>query len=503
MTVINTNTASINAQFNLNKVNQEMEKAMEQLSSGKRINSAADDAAGLAISTRMESNIRGMNQAIRNASDTQALIDTVEGAQDETMNLMQRMRELAVQAANDTNSAADRQSLHDEVVQLRTEIDRIAATTTWAGINLLDGTFAGKTFQIGAMGGETIAVSQDAMTSAALGEFNFETTAFDIAASTDSSTDNVATKFTVTGKDGSAEALFGTGATAKSAAAAVNADTGSTGVSAKAHTAIRVSFAAAGGDPVTQTSFSLNGGGTAVSISATVTDKDDLSSLLTAINSNSGTTKVTAEFDSGDKSKLILRQAEGDDIVMLDFDANDGAASPVENQLAVEVQSNYEGSSFTTGTTLVSGGNNDTRLTGVVKMSSAKEFTVVEDLGVASTSFLGATKSAAATLDKVSDVNISTRLGAQEALSVIDMALEKIGSSRGELGAVSNRLDSTIANLSNIVIQTTSAQSRIEDADFAKVTGDLTKSQIMSQAATAMLAQANASKQGVLSLLQG
>ena len=175
----------------------------------------------------------------------------------------------------------------------------------------------------------------------------------------------------------------------------------------------------------------------------------------------------------------------------------------VENQLAVEVQSNYEGSSFTTGTTLISGGNNDTRLTGVVKMSSAKEFTVVEDLGTTSTSFLDATKSGAATLDKVSDVNIATRLGAQEALSVIDMALEKIGSSRGELGAVSNRLDSTIANLSNIVIQTTSAQSRIQDADFAKVTGDLTKSQIMSQAATAMLAQANASKQGVLSLLQG
>ena len=144
--------------------------------------------------------------------------------------------------------------------------------------------------------------------------------------------------------------------------------------------------------------------------------------------------------------------------MMLDFDADDGTT---ENQLTVEVQSNYEGSSFTTGTTLVSGSasvTNDTRLTGVVKMSSAKEFTVVEDLGIASTSFLGGTKSAAATLDKVSDINISTRLGAQEALSVIDMALEKIGSSRGELGAVSNRLDSTIANLSNIVIQTTSAQ---------------------------------------------
>jgi len=339
------------------------------------------------------------------------------------------------------------------------------------------------------------------MNSASIGEFSAETTAFVIAASTDSSTDNAATKFTVTGKDGSADASFGAGATAKSAAAAVNADTVSTGVSAKAHTAIRISFASAGNDPITQTSFSLNGGGTAVSISATVTDKDDLSALLTAINSNSGTTLVTAEFDSGDKSKLILRQASGDDIVINDFDADDGTT---ENQLTVAVQSNYEGSSFTTGTDLVSGGSNDTRATGVVKLSSAKEFVFTETGGgTAATAFLGASTSAAATLDKVSAINISTRLGAQEALSVIDKALEAIASSRGELGAVSNRIDSTVANLTNIVTNTESSRSRIVDADFAAETSNLTKAQILSQAATAMLAQANASKQSVLSLLQG
>jgi len=499
--VINTNTAAMVAQAAQAKTNKAMDTAMERLSTGQRINAAADDAAGLAIATRMEANVRGMNQAIRNASDAQSLIDTMEGAQDETMNLMQRIRELAVQSANDTNSAADRQSLHDEVIQLRTEIDRIAATTTWAGQKLLDGTFAGKTFQIGAVGGETISVNQNAMNSASIGEFSAETTAFVIAASTDSSTDNAATKFTVTGKDGSADASFGAGATAKSAAAAVNADTVSTGVSAKAHTAIRISFASAGNDPITQTSFSLNGGGTAVSISATVTDKDDLSALLTAINSNSGTTLVTAEFDSGDKSKLILRQASGDDIVINDFDADDGTT---ENQLTVAVQSNYEGSSFTTGTDLVSGGNNDTRATGVVKLSSAKEFVFTETGGgTAATAFLGASTSAAATLDKVSAINISTRLGAQEALSVIDKALEAIASSRGELGAVSNRIDSTVANLTNIVTNTESSRSRIVDADFAAETSNLTKAQILSQAATAMLAQANASKQSVLSLLQG
>ena len=149
---------------------------MERLSTGQRINSAADDAAGLAISTRMGANISGMNQAIRNALDAQSLIDTAEGAQTETMNLMQRMRELAVQSANDTNSQSDREALNDEIVQLRTEIDRIASTTTWAGQKLLDGTFVGKSFQIGSFAGETLRIDQDAMTSAALGEYQYSTT---------------------------------------------------------------------------------------------------------------------------------------------------------------------------------------------------------------------------------------------------------------------------------------------------------------------------------------
>ena len=169
MTVINTNTASINAQFNLNKVNQEMEKAMEQLSSGKRINSAGDDAAGLAIATRMESQVRGLNQAIRNAADGQSMAATSEGAMDEISNMLQRMRELSLQSASDTVSAQDRANLDAEVDQLVLEIDRITSTTTFNGKNLLDGTAGAQTLQIGNMGGETLSFTVGNMSSTALG----------------------------------------------------------------------------------------------------------------------------------------------------------------------------------------------------------------------------------------------------------------------------------------------------------------------------------------------
>ena len=169
MTVINTNTASINAQFNLNKVNQEMEKAMEQLSSGKRINSAGDDAAGLAIATRMESQIRGLNQAIRNAADGQSMAATSEGAMDEISSMLQRMRELSLQSASDTVSAQDRANLDAEVDQLVLEIDRITSTTTFNGKNLLDGTAGAQTLQIGNMGGETLSFTVGNMSSTALG----------------------------------------------------------------------------------------------------------------------------------------------------------------------------------------------------------------------------------------------------------------------------------------------------------------------------------------------
>ena len=500
MTVINTNTASLVAQAAQANTNKAMDTAMERLSTGQRINSAADDAAGLAISTRMGANISGMNQAIRNALDAQSLIDTAEGAQTETMNLMQRMRELAVQSANDTNSQSDREALNDEIVQLRTEIDRIASTTTWAGQKLLDGTFVGKSFQIGSFAGETLRIDQDAMTSAALGEYQYSTTGMASAAASAATATMSQTNITVLGKDGSATAATSAGDSAKVLAAAVNTDTASTGVKAKAHTALEFSYAASTA-PTTTTTFTLNGGGTASSIVASVTDVTDLTALLTAINSKSGTTGVTAEFNGNDKSKLILRESDGDNITISNFTSLNGTSNL---SATIKEQSNYEGTSFTTGVTLASGGTDSTIYTGVAKFTSTQSFSLSATAGTATTAYFGDTDAAkSSSLSKVSTIDISTRAGAEAALSVLDTAMEMVADSRGVLGAVSNRIDSTVSNLTNIVTNTEASRSRIQDADFAAETSNLTKAQILSQAATAMLAQANASKQSVLSLLQG
>ena len=500
--VINTNTASLIAQAAQASNNKALDTAMERLSTGMRINAASDDAAGLSIATRMESNISGMNQAIRNAMDAQSLIDTAESSQAETMNLMQRIRELAVQAANDTNSQSDRLALNAEVTQLRTEIDRIASTTTWAGQNLLDGTFVGKSFQIGSFAGETLKINQDAMTSANLGEHSYETVGMSSAAATTATATMASTGFTVLGKDGSAAAAVTAEDDAKALAAAVNVDTADTGVKAVAHTALQFEFGASTA-PTTSTSFSLNGGGTAQTISASITDVTDLTALVTAINSKSGTTGVTAEFNGTDKSKLILREQDGDNITIEGFTS---AASGTELTATITEQSNYEGTSFSDAITLTSGGNDSTIYTGVAKLTSTEAFALSKSVttGSATNSYFGdSDTSKASSLDQVSQIDISTRAGAEAALSVLDTSMLKVAESRGELGAVSNRLDSTVANLTAIVTNTAASQSRIQDADFAAETSNLTKSQILSQAATAMLAQANASKQGVLSLLQG
>ena len=168
MTVINTNIAALGARYNLSVVNNEMETAMARLSSGLRINSAGDDAAGLAIVSRMESQIRGLSQAVRNANDGISLMQTTEGAVNEVSNMLQRMRELAVQASSGTNNPSDQAALDLEVQQLKTEIDRIAATTQFNSQNVLDGTF-NKTLQIGDKAGHSLDIKIDAVSTNALG----------------------------------------------------------------------------------------------------------------------------------------------------------------------------------------------------------------------------------------------------------------------------------------------------------------------------------------------
>ena len=493
MTVINTNTASLNAQYNLNKVNKEMEAAMEQLSSGKRINAASDDAAGLSISTRMESNARGLSMAIKNAGDAQSLIDTSEGAHQEVTNILQRMRELAVQSASDTNTAADRAALNDEVNQLVLEIDRIAAQTTWGGMQLMDGTYQSKTFQLGSYANETVGVSIDSIASADLGSHTVDSLSH-LMEGTNAAADaetRTATGLVITGPTNAASISFAAESSAKTVAAAVNAQSATTGVSAAAKTNLVLDTLSHAGT----VSFNLTGTGTSA-ISTSVAATSDLTSIRDAVNAVAGTTGITASMYQGDKGQLMFTSATGEDIKIDTFASSGNASSTIKAYVT-----DFDGTKAATTDTLTKGADDSVIVAGEVRFSSVGSFTVV-DAANGATGYMAA-GSTAASQAAVSAVNISTLTGANSAITTIDGALNKISDARANLGAVSNRIDHTISNLGNVLINTEASQSRIEDADFAKVTGDLTKSQIMSQAATAMLAQANASKQGVLSLLQG
>ena len=815
MTVINTNTASINAQFNLNKVNQEMEKAMEQLSSGKRINSAGDDAAGIAIASRMESQVRGLNQAMRNAADGQSLVDTAEGAMDEISNMLQRMRELALQASNDTNSDSDRESLDLEIDALMDEIDRVVSTTAFNGKNILDGS-AELNFQIGSEAGQNMNVAINSMGTNALGSltgapaananltssnqgtaaeitevkmafsgddtysFNLvigsaaavavsgdvsnssasditgaintalsnasldeyasatfsggvvtikDTSGAGIAVNTFASvgsgtgtystinggsgsdevvtlggaTANIGTTFTTTAATTShvaaADATSGTAAiftelldtSANSNFADVTAwvvgDFGSTpaaadhlevdfgdfsvsiaiadatdvGSFAQAINAEQSAFtfsavledagsgvlnyslkavsnsvgaiatadiptikaidangvtitdgAFGAGTALTQTTAGvdaadavietggtklylelngnddyaftlaesgLTGGSANLSFSYTgtsasrdsiatqlqtalnaggastfsveningrlaITNQDDNALTLTAFTSQ-GTGTILASTDSADASTQGISQLLDDDVnavaattttagaavatsVELSFTADDTYSFKVSDGIRtavidataltttdasdMEAAINYglEQAGMDASITVSESAGTITltqaagREISVSNFSSDGVGSMLVDAGTGTdggASYLN--DGLGANASTISSIAITTASKASDAIQVIDRALQDIASERAKLGAVSNRLDHTISNLGNVVINTEASQSRIQDADFAKVTGDLTKAQIMSQAATAMLAQANASKQGVLSLLQG
>jgi len=502
--VVNSNISSLVAQSAANATTKAQEQAMERLSTGKRINAASDDAAGIAIASRLEANVTGLNQAIRNSGDAQSLIDTAEGAMNEATNILHRVRELAVQSSNDTNSSADRLAMQNEVSQLTAELDRIASTTSWAGDKLLDGSFSNKNFQIGVLASENIKVSIGAQASADLGVYRLDSTGITKEV-TDSASDQIVTDFDVLGKNGSAEAAFSAGSSAKAVAAATNADSATTGVSASAVTNVEISLSA---DPTTAVVFNLNGGGTSTAISATVVDNADLTALKDAINAVSGTTQVTAAFAStsgvADKSKLILTEADGDNITIENFGVGD-----TSTELQTKI-GNYDGTVFSTQVDVTSHTTvaNDMTATGTVRFESTEAFTISDQEdgtndNTATTGYFGTSAGGSGSLTAMSGVSVGTLAESQSAIGVIDGALASIAAARADLGAKSNRLDYTMNNLSNIVVNSTSSMSRIQDADFAVETSNLTKTQILQQAATSMLAQANASKQSVLSLLQG
>ncbi|HDS1578207.1 TPA: flagellin [Stenotrophomonas maltophilia] len=389
--VINTNTMSLNAQRNLSTSGSSLATTIQRLSSGSRINSAKDDAAGLAISERFGTQIRGTDVAIRNANDGISLAQVAEGSLTEIGNNLQRVRELSVQASNATNSASDRKALQAEVTQLVSEIDRVAKQSDFNGTKLLDGSFSSQLFQVGANAGQSIAIDK-----------------------------------TIDAKAGSlGTATFATGSTVALAASTDGA---------------RFSGKVMGVDIGT------------VEVKAGATTADASKAVATAINAKIGEAGIYAEANTDGTLKLSSVK-EGKAVVAADI---------------ALMRSDYDATAKTWGTAAAAGA-----------------YTAGTD-----------------TSANVQKLDVSTVLGAQQALEVVDKALGAINSTRADLGAIQNRFTSVVANLQTSSENLSASRSRIKDTDFAKETAELTRTQILQQAGTAMLAQANQVPQGVLSLLR-
>jgi flagellin len=483
-----TNTASLNAQRNLTKSSNDLATSMERLSSGMRINSAKDDAAGLQISNRLTSQINGLGVAQRNANDGISIAQTAEGAMSASTDILQRMRELALQSANGSNSSDDRAALQKEVGALQSELTRISETTSFGGQKLLNGTFSGKEFQVGANANETITMSMNNIAADSLGNEAFDGAGAvggkAVQQSINANGTLVETDLVISANGGDSTTAIGYAANSSSAtvAAAINTATTAAGVGVKAtvENDISISFTALNtGDDLALT---LNS--TTVNLGSV--DADDLSSLAAKINeSGSG---ITATVDPDDAS--VLKLSSNDDIFIDSVSsAGDGATSITSAD----------------GTVAAFADDDDTIAVGQVKLSGNDGFTVTNGATTVDNDMLGIAQATVANsaLDSVEDVDLSTQSGSQDALGVIDAALASIDDSRADLGAIQNRFDYTISNLANVQENVSASRGRIQDTDFAVETANLTKNQILQQAGTSILAQANQIPQAAISLIGG
>ncbi|NOT11437.1 MAG: flagellin [Methylococcaceae bacterium] len=606
--IINTNVASLNAQRNLNTSQSSLATSLQRLSSGLRINSAKDDAAGLAISERFTTQIRGNDQAARNANDGISLSQTAEGDLEQIGNNLQRIRELAVQASNASNSASDRLSINNEATQLIAEIDRVAGASSFNGAKLLDGTFTAQTFQVGANNTSNDRITIASISSArssALGvgsgsSYSTVKAGSAVAAGVLAAGDLTINGYNVGATVADGVSYVGGASSGIAKAAAINAVSGQTGVTAT------VSATTVGGTAATGFATAIAAGDIVINgvsigaISAAATATERGSQVTAAINAKSSQTGVTATFDSSNGA-VALTAADGRNITV----GNDGraaaivvaaatsglgsattvggAAGSVASTLAIAgtttrstVTLNSTGSA---GITLASGGgtgikdgdlittvgaiaagdisingysigsvaaggtvtlqgdnivtaiNAITAKTGVTASNAAGVVTLTSTTGgiqvfnkgsanAANTGFAtgtttvagagltagaftaGTTAATASAGAGVSSLDLTTAAGAQSALATVDAAINTINSTRGALGAYQNRFESTVVSLQTTTENLSASRSRIRDADFAKETANLTRSQILQQAGTAMLSQANQLSQNVLSLLR-
>jgi len=496
---INTNINSLTAQRNLMTNQASLSTSISRLSSGLRINSAADDAAGLAISDRMTSQIRGLTQAGRNANDGISLSQTAEGALGSSGTILQRIRELAVQSANATNTASDRAALNAEVGQLTAELNRTAQTTQFNGQNLLDGSFGSATFQVGANANQTITAttanfltnkygnnrigSTVASTAGGSGDLVTGSTAganASTAIAGAASTIAADATFAINGALGSATIGVAAGDSAKTVAANINAKTGSTGVTASALTTIDVNTFAA------NTSYSLtmtSDNSTAVTISFTsgaANNADGLASAIQAFNDKSSQTGVTAKLNSSGNG-ITLTNAAGNDIAI-----TNGAAS---------------GGALTVGGAGAIAAGSSAYVTGQVTLDSNNTFGIVTATAAGGVGYFNGT-STSSQLQAVNTMDVGTVDSATRTLATVDSAIAAVDAQRAKFGALQSRFNDTISNLQTSSDNLSASRSRIQDTDFASETANLSRSQILQQAGTAMVAQANQQPQGVLALLK-
>ncbi len=513
--IINTNISSLNAQRNLNKSQGALQTSLQRLSSGLRINSAKDDAAGLAISNRFTTQVRGLNVAVRNANDGISLAQTTESALDEITTSLQRIRDLAVQSANDTNSQSDRLSLQAEVDQLKDEINRISLTTTFNGRNVLDGSLSSYYFQIGANANEGVEVSGvDARISSLGSQPGAVQTSFDggnaagvtqtslsIQVGTSANATSVDVLSAPNGGAITSASLaelqdtesdnYGTGF-AKSLAERINnlredgveglegvyaSDTTTFDYSDVAGTNAAQAYVGAG--TLSHTDLVVNG----VNIGPLeVQERDASGSLRQAINSKSDVTGVTASLD--DNGRIVFTAADGRDIVITASDA------------AADILFDGGDTGAATDIAAVSAQAKTGELT--ISAQDTINFTASGALANSDT-----TNDNVQAVGTIANADITTVEGSNQTMQSVDSALAQIDGFRGELGAVQNRFESTIRNLSAVAESLSAANSRIRDADFAAETAQLSKNQVLQQAGISVLSQANALPQQVLSLLQG
>ena len=454
-----TNMASLNAQRNLTKSGEGLATSMQRLSSGMRINSAKDDAAGLQISNRLTSQINGLAVAQRNANDGISMAQTAEGAMQESTNILQRMRDLALQSANGSNSAEDRDALQKEVTALQTELTRIAKTTSFGGQKLLDGNFNTKAFQVGANANETISLTLNNIAADAIGEHatNGGGTVFD-------NTVNAGTAFANSTAASNAVVLSGPLSNStvdlsiknsQETAEAINSE--STGI--KAETKVSATIAA----------FTSADTGT-LTVGAKTFDLAQYSGSASELASDLGKSGIDATYSSTSNS-IVINQTGVAGVMIV------GAAT---NSITLNGQA---------------GDDNGAVVDSQINLTASDNFSVGASAEIVTVGN--------STLDKVSDVNLSTQSGAQDSITVIDAALAAIDESRAGLGAIQNRFSHTISNLANIQENVSASRSRIQDTDFAIETAHMTKNQILQQAGTSILAQANQVPQAALSLLGG